>query len=258
MALGTGRPVHTESPLASIGNLPGGRILAQVGNSCGTCSLSAVMTFFGTAITPEEIDKDIRRFNIYTSPDMLVWFARKKGYASVFLNQTSREELMYYLDIGVPVILLVDTLPDKPYNPFHFHYVVAISYRKVNSDFRLGIYNPWGFREEITGDELDRIWRHLRIGPFTCWDAASIPVGPSGTFNPRDRRSGAMGINMIALSGSLAVNGVAHLFSDGRLAKGLFELFLSILFLPSGVFVFAFERLARVLRRRSRPLSNPK
>lgn len=255
MVLGTGRPIQTESGLESIGDLPRGGILAQVGNSCGTCSLSAVMRFFGTEITPEEIDREIRRFNIYTSPDLLVWYARRKGYASAFLNHTSREELMYYLDIGVPVILLVDTRPGEPYNPFHFHYVVALSYREAGDGFRLGIYNPWGLREEITGDELDGIWRQLKIGAFTCWDAASIPVGPSGVFKPKGRRRGAVGINMIALSGSLAVNGSAHLLSDGKLLKGLFEFFLSVLLLPAGVLVFAFERVARIVQTGLRSFS---
>ncbi|GEM_PF-5191983 len=258
MGLGAGRPIEGDSALLSVGDLPHGGVLAQKGNSCGTCSLSAIMNFFGTRITFDQIDKEIRKFNIYSSPDLLVWFARRKGYASAFLNRTSREELTYYLDIGVPVILLVDTRPDEPYNPFHFHYIVALSYRNAEDGFRLGIYNPWGIREEITGEELDKIWRGLRIGPFGCWDAASIPVGPRGSFKPKGRRRGALGINMIALSGSFAVNGATRLLEDRKPIKGLAEFFLSVMLAPAGVLVFAFERITAFLRKASRPFSNPR
>jgi hypothetical protein len=222
--LGAGRPVQGAGALSDVGDLPGGGILAQIGNSCGTCCLSAILGHFGMRSTQLEIDRDIRNANLFTAPDLLVGYARARGLEAVFRNHGSVGEITGLIDRGIPCVLLLDPDFRKPLLERRLHYVAAISHRGEGEDFRLGVYNPWGLREEITGDELAGMWKGVQVGPLVCWNAAYIAIGAAGTDLGPGRRSGARGINLLALSFANAVNGAVHLFRDRRFAGGLCEL----------------------------------
>lgn len=244
-----GRPVENAGPLAGVGDLPGGGVLRQVGNGCGTCSLSAVLRHFGVDLTQKEIDRVIRNLNVFTAPDLMVKYARGGGFEAVFRNRGTISEVKWYLDRGIPVVLLVDTQPGNPFRPLRLHYVTAISYRGDGGGFRLGIYNPWGLREEVTAGELEKIWKDVRIGPFICWDCSFVAIAPIGTDLGPGRPSGARGVNMLGLSVDNAVNGVVHVFRDGRFLPGIYELAAA---LPQSFIGFNLFMLERLLSARSR------
>lgn len=240
---GLGRPLGKTGPLSDIGNLPGGGILAQKGNSCGTCSLSAVMRHFGVESTQREIDREIRNANIFSAVDLLVRYAGKRGFEAAFRNEGSVGEVTDLVDREIPVLLLVDTRPGPVHRPLHLHYVVAISHRKTrDGEFRLGVYNPWGLREEITAEELDRAWSNVHVGPFDCWNRAYVAVTRSGVDLDGPRPTGARGVNMIALGLANAVNGFVHLVRDASVARALVELVSAPPELLAGLSLFVAER----------------
>ncbi|MDD5448404.1 MAG: C39 family peptidase [Actinomycetota bacterium] len=241
---GKGLPVLSDSPLCQIGNTEEGGILSQTGNSCGTCCATAILNYFGIQVAREQIDSEIRNFNIFTAPNLLVRYLREKGLEATFLNEGSIEELIGYLERNIPVILLVDTRPYDPLNPFHMHYVVAISSRKGEDGFHFGFYNPWGLREEITEKELEDSWSKLHIGPFICWDRALIPVAPPGTPLPPQRKEGAFGVGLLGDALANFVNGIAHLVRDRNPNKGLKELALSLPQFLLGSSLFLLEHMA--------------
>ena len=245
MRLGLGRPVPGGAPLADVGDLPGGGVLAQMGNSCGTCSLSAVLRHFGVERTPAEIDREIRNADIYTAPDLMVSYARSAGLEAVFRNRGTLEEVRGFVERGIPVVLLVDPQPGKA---FRLHYVTAISFRDADDGPRTGVYNPWGLREEITTGELSNIWDDVRVGPFSCWEAAFVAVAPGGTDLGPNRKTGARGVNMLGLAAANAVNGVFHVFRDRRLSRGLLELAGAFPGFLAGLVLLLRERSERVPR----------
>ena len=237
-----------EGPLLGIGDLPGGGILQQSGNSCGTCSLSVVLRHFGIETDPGELDREIRNANLFTAPCLIVREAGRRGLEAAFFNKSGVEELERFLNRGIPVILLVDTQPRNLFRPLHLHYVTAICYRK-EPEFRLGIYNPWGMREEITGRELASIWRNVHLGPFVCWDGALIAVAPAGSGLGKGRPWGARGVNTLALAFAGAVNGAAHLLRDRRYREGTLEILGAPPRLLLGAVLFAFERITSAAAR---------
>jgi hypothetical protein len=244
--LGHARPVGGEGPLADIGDLPEGGILSQAGNSCGTCSLSAVLRHFGIEVSPREIDREIRNANIYTAPSLMVEYARKKGLEAAFFHEGSVEELKDFIRKDVPVVLALDVEREGLRGWLELHYVTAISFSDEDG-FRLGIYNPWGLREEITGEELARAWDDVLLGPFSCWRSPFVAIAPAGTGLGAGRDEGARGMNLLSLGIANAVNGFVHLLRDRR-PGGLVELASSVPQAPAGAAIYVLEQLAR--RRR--------
>lgn len=239
--LGGGKPILGGGPLCTIGDLPQGGILAQEGNSCGTCSLSAILGHFGIEATQKEIDRQIRNANIFTAPDLVLRYARQEGMEAVFRNHGSAEELKRLIDRGTPVVLLVDTQPHNALRPLHLHYVTALSYR-IDDGFHLGVYNPWGLREELDEDGLDMAWSDVHVGPFICWNRAYIAIGPKGSDLGSSRRRGSVGINLMGLSIANLVNGVAGLLRAGHRSRSAGELLSFLPQLAAGLAAFVFEQ----------------
>lgn len=222
--LGSGRPVPGGGPLADIGDLEGGGVLAQLGNSCGTCSLSAIFRHFGVVRSPAEIDREIRNANIFSAPDLIARCARRAGFEAVIRNRGTVEEVRGFIGRGIPVVLLVVSKPGTRLKPPVLHYVTAVSCREDGQGFHVGIYNPWGLREEITAEELSLIWDDIRMGPFSCWRSTFLAIAPGGTDLGAGRRAGSRGPDMLGLAVASGVNGVFHLSRDRRLLEGLSEL----------------------------------
>lgn len=238
---GTRRPVPA-GPLSDIGDLPCGTVLAQKGNSCGICSLSAVMRHWGVETTQEQLDRRIRNLNIFGAPDLIINTARENGFEAAFFNRGSLSAIFEMVDRGVPVLLIVDVYPGDWSHPVHLHYVTVIEHRVVDQTEMIGVYNPWGMREEITAEELCRAWDTVRIAGIDCWERAYIPVGPPGSDIGPGRPDGARGVNMLAYGIASIVNGLLHLLRD-RDAGGLKEMALGVPRSLSGALVFFRERL---------------
>lgn len=248
--IGKARPVIGDGKLLDIGNLPDGSILTQKGNSCGTCSLSAVLRHFGIVRSQSEIDREIRNFNIFTAPDLIVRYANSVGLEASYKNDGTLEELENLIEQGIPAILLTDPKPESPINFLYLHYVTAISIRKTDNQTYIGIYNPWGLREEITKNELENGWAKVRIGPFLCWNRAFIAIAPKGSNLGENRYSGSRGINMIGLSIACLVNGIAKIFR-GELNNGARDLAEGLYSLPLGILI-SFKEMILAGKQKSR------
>jgi len=243
--LGSGRPVREGIPLGDIGGLPGGGVLAQLGNSCGTCCLSAILGHFGVTRSPAEIDREIRNGNIFTAPDLIARYARRAGLNSVIRNRGSLEEVEGLIGRGIPVVLVVISKPGTRFRPPVLHYVTVIDCRCDGQGYRVGIYNPWGLREELSGGELSRIWDDIRAGPLKCWRSAYIALAPPGTDLGPSRRAGSRGLDTLGLAIAGAVNGAFHVLRDGRLFEGVAEVACSLPLAVTGLAFLAVEQSAR-------------
>ncbi len=60
-------------------------------NACGTTSLANVMTHWGKPPTHDQIDNDIRAFDMFTAPDKLVEYARANGMRASLKADANRE-----------------------------------------------------------------------------------------------------------------------------------------------------------------------
>jgi len=239
---GLGRPIEGGGALSDIGDLRGGGVLRQVGSSCGTCSVAAVLGHYGMESNQRDVDREIRAADIFTATGLMAGYARGRGFEAVFRNRGSVDELKGLIDRDIPVILIVDTRPGDPFHPRALHFVTAVSYHDADG-FRLGVYNPWGVREEITGEELSNSWNEVRIGPLVCWESAYLAIAPKGSGLGKGRQAGCRGMNMLSLAVANAVNGAVHILRYRHILKGLLELAAAGPEFVVGLSMFIFEQV---------------
>lgn len=170
----------------------------QVGNSCGTTSLSMVLKYWqGHTLenTVTTIDKHIRaqgglelnlpggKKNIpidgFTAARDIVDYAKTHGMRAGMKNQASTDDLKAYLDKGVPLMCLTDwnfesgsgsTQPSggKP-DGKSLHWIDVIGYEyKTNPETKkqemfLKIGNPWGVVQDVSESDFTKIWSKLSL-----------------------------------------------------------------------------------------------
>lgn len=77
-------------------------------NGCGTACIAMILSYlFGKDVTQHEVDLEIRRMNIFTSPGDLVRFAQKQGLTAAAYNNGDLGELQLHLNAGRPVQALI-------------------------------------------------------------------------------------------------------------------------------------------------------
>jgi hypothetical protein len=140
-------------------------------NACGTTSLAMILDFWAGhagACPRTQIDAEIRRAEVGTSPTRLVGWARAHGLRAAATNHAGWEGLRPWLDRGVPVQLLVEN--GAAAGAGHLHFVVALGYTcdATGGLATLQLADPHpiaglGLRE-ISAAELDWRWRDLRLG----------------------------------------------------------------------------------------------
>ena len=112
-------------------------------NGCGTTSLAMAQNTVTQThkFNREVMDREVRRTDIYTAPESMVYAARAWGaHAEIYNNQTF-EDIQRHVDLGNPVIVLNQTSKRGEFQ-FSGHYVVVSGYK---------IY-PNGKRELICED----------------------------------------------------------------------------------------------------------
>lgn len=170
----------------------------QVGNSCGTTSLSMVLKYWqGHTLenTVTTIDKHIRaqgslELNLpggkksipidgFTSARDIVDYAKTHGMRAGMKNQASVDDLKAYLDKGIPLMTLTDwnyesgsgsTQPSggKP-DGKSLHWVDIIGYEyKTNPETKkqemyLKVGNPWGIVQDVSATDFTKIWSKLSL-----------------------------------------------------------------------------------------------
>lgn len=174
------------------------QVQEQVGNSCGTTSLSMVMKYFqghNLENSVPNIDQYIRangklelmlpvvgqedvKIDGFTAPRDVVSYARARGFRAGLQNDASVSQIKGYLDKGVPVMCLTDWNFDggswthpKDANPdaASLHWVTVLGYTyqpddKGEQEMQLVIGNPNGVVQHVSQADFEKVWTNLQLG----------------------------------------------------------------------------------------------
>ncbi len=152
--------------------------------ACGTTSLAYTLQYFGVDVSPDDVDEELRyhETDMFTDPIGIQEFAQAKGLnAEIFIDGTI-EDIRYYTDQNIPVLLDISNTAGDP-SIFNGHWVVALSVCQ-DEEASLGgvpqttvvIYNPNGRQFGISPSHLYEYWNNLNIGNIQLWNRLYIPV----------------------------------------------------------------------------------
>jgi predicted double-glycine peptidase len=133
-------------------------------NACGTTSLANVLTHWGKPTTHQQVDSDIRHFDMFTAPDKIVEYARDHGMRAELKADASVNDLAKMIDQGVPPIVLMDPDSDKNAN---LHYVTVTGYNKDASGKITDLViadSAGGDRYTMPVEEFQKKWDNLKMG----------------------------------------------------------------------------------------------
>ncbi len=149
-------------------------------NGCGTTSLAAVLSYWGVPRTREQIDRDIRVFDIFTAPDDVVSYAQQNGMRASLKNDASLEDIAKMIDQGAPPMVLMD--PDGGGN-LNLHYMVATGYeRDANGKItNVSFSDPAiGGVRTMDADSFMKSWSDIKMGGIgTGLDRVLISMVPN-------------------------------------------------------------------------------
>src|SRR5262249_53203491 len=134
-------------------------------NGCGTTSLAMIVSYLtGKSITEADIDKQIRRMDVFTAPRDLLDYARSQGLAAEGYNHGSWDEMMSYIDRGLPCQALIDVTGDNSIT--HMHYVAVTGHgRNADGSEYVIIHNPaTGTEQKLSRDEFEKKWSSTPLG----------------------------------------------------------------------------------------------
>ncbi|HEY8212112.1 MAG TPA: C39 family peptidase [Myxococcaceae bacterium] len=160
-------------------------------NSCGTTSLAMIESYFGHPTTHEQIDPEIRAFNLGTAPDDIASYANSHDLHASVKNEGSLEDLAKNVDNGVPTMVLTDAPGNKadPKNGEN-HYVVVTGYQRDASGkiTKVNVADPWGVKREMDAKDFDSRWANSnQLGISTGNSRLMISFAPkSGTVTGTD------------------------------------------------------------------------
>src|SRR3954466_7497667 len=82
-------------------------------NACGTTTLAYVLRYLLGPAAPDrlQIDRSVRRANIFSAPKLLAAYARRQGLEAESYNGASLDDMLALVDRGVPVMVLTDLTP---------------------------------------------------------------------------------------------------------------------------------------------------
>jgi hypothetical protein len=153
-------------------------------NACGTTSLANVMTHWGMPRNHDQIDDDIRAFEMFTAPDKLVEYARDNGMRASLKADANLNDIASMIDQGAPPIVLID--PDEDNNAT-LHYVTVTGYnRDANGNISELIIadSAGGERYPMSAEKFQQQWDNLKLG--------GVPTGLNNvmiTAVPNDGRN---------------------------------------------------------------------
>jgi hypothetical protein len=183
-------------------------------NACGTTTLAYVLRYLLGDAAPDrlQIDRQVRRADIFSAPDLLAGYARRLGLAVESYNGASLDEMLALVDRGIPVMVLTDTTPLDLRDTANLHWVCLIAHDAHDGDL-LAIYNPHGFQEAIDRASFEGHWREARLFGLPAWGRYAIAIAPAGTSLPAPSGAGlsARGANLAAGGVAGVVNGAVSL-----------------------------------------------
>lgn len=188
-------------------------VLTQKGPACGTTSLAMIIRFLtkDSNVTPEDIDKEIRRLpGMFSAPTDLVAYARKKGLQTGEYNYGSLQQVKDLVTQGIPVMPLLDLTPDNALDFQQWHWVVVVAVEENSGQETLVINNPWGRQEEWAGETFLKEWAHLRLlGLAFGYSNYFIAVGTKDDSLPSRRAEGVAPANAVTKGLADVLNGFA-------------------------------------------------
>lgn len=163
------------------------QVQKQVGNSCGTTSLSMILKYFqGHTLenSVPTIDKHIRangmmlftlptgqiesvKIDGYTAPRDIVAYANQVGMRAGMKNNASLADLRKFLDQGVPCLCLTDWnftengAQPRGANPDaqSLHWVCVIGYEThPGGKHTYLVANPHGLIQRVSEADFDKVW----------------------------------------------------------------------------------------------------
>lgn len=176
-------------------------------NACGTTTLAYVLRYLLGPSAPDrfQIDRSVRRADIFTAPNLMVKYARRLGLDAESYNGIALDEILQLVDRGVPVMVLTDTTPLDLTDTANLHWVCVVGH---DGDL-LAIYNPHGCQEAVDRASFEAHWQEARLFGLPAWGRYAIAIAPSGTRLPIPNKVGiaAVGANLAAGGVSGIVNG---------------------------------------------------
>ncbi|GBD38608.1 hypothetical protein HRbin37_00859 [bacterium HR37] len=145
--------VNASESSKVIKNVP---FIKQEDQFCGPAALESLLRFYGTPVDQREIAKEVYtpklRGALITDME---YFARKMGYKTDIRNG-SIDELVSFIDGGIPLIVLVDLGNAVISVP---HYYVVYGYDRKKRVFFIHTGNKGN--QEIGFDKLDGEWKRM-------------------------------------------------------------------------------------------------
>jgi hypothetical protein len=244
-----------DSPPARIGGtlFPDGNdtmpvLLQGHSNACGTTALAMILGYLtGAPVDRRDIDAQIRRFDVFSAPLDLIEYARRSGLAAEGYNHGTRDELLRFIEGGIPCVLVISA--DGSHHLADLHCVVPVAHHPdpATGEELFTLHDPARGKVDVPWSELDRLWSGARVG----FDHLLIAVGRAGTTLPPGRDSGVHG-TLVASQGLAAVmNAVERLIHphDADPRPGLAALERGALQAVSGAVEEGAAALASQIRR---------
>ena len=173
-------------------------------NGCGTTSLAMVLNFLAggkPAFDREKVDRQIRHYNLFTSPGDVAAFAERQGLEASVRTGTTLEELRGLVDQGLPVQVLLDVSDAQDGSGLHYEVVTGYGTGPDGKRY-IELANPWGQREFMAEDAFLARWGDLGAKGFPLGiDRVAIPMKPPGhpARLPGDDRDSFADTGMTAL-----------------------------------------------------------
>lgn len=206
-------------------------------NACGTTALAIALHRLGTDIPRVDIDKDIRNFNLFTSRQGILDYARQSGFQAQQYNQGNFAQLQKDIAAGRQVVVLTDvggrdgngSLQRGSEGDFNLHYMVLTEADVAADGTPFVRFWNWGREETLPYAEFEKLWKDIHVqGVDTGYDRPYILVdrgeaAPLRASNSKDTQvadSLTYGISEVS-------NGVAQLArgsvreGGGRILEGV-------------------------------------
>jgi len=221
----------TFKTLPNVVNMP---FLKQQGNACGTTTLAEIMSYLGVPMTQADVDKAIRRTNIFTAPDDMIEFAREHGLEAEGYNNGSWEEVKSMIDAGYPVQAMVggddSVAVNRGTGTFSvdgLHYIAITGYRtdEVTGEEFVIYHDPNRTTEqEISVADFEKMWGDVPGG----FDNYFLAYAPKGANLPPGRNDGIEGTLGVLNGVTNVTNGFDRIFSPdsvGGFLHGIAQLY---------------------------------
>jgi hypothetical protein len=176
-------------------------------NQCGTVCLAYIMRYFGITCCgdheeaePDCIDGEIRArwggvlgVDMYTEPIGIKKYAESRGLNAEVYVDGDLEEVRWFVDRGIPVMLDICTFGGSTDIKDDGHWVVVVSFCEVPQEFPagttktlIGIYCPHGRQFAITPERLEQFWGRMDLQEidFHLWDRLYIAISDTQALPP--------------------------------------------------------------------------